>query len=59
MTMGLKEVVSDGPLIWMIPSIGFGYATIGLKKSLGVGAEKTIIALYNKGEENEILGTLW
>lgn len=49
MTMGLEEVVSDGPLILMSNLTGFGYAMIGLKERLGVGAGKLRIALYNRG----------
>lgn len=54
MTMGLKRVVSDGPLIWMSPSIGLGCDMIGLKKNLGVGTGKIRIAPCNRGK-----GTFW
>lgn len=49
MTMGLKEVVSGGPLNLMSPSIGFQCAMIGLKKSLKVGAGKIRITLLTRG----------
>lgn len=50
-TTGSKEIVSKDPWILMRILIGFGYAKIGLKKSLGVRAGKIRIALFNRKRE--------
>lgn len=59
MIPGFQEVISDSPLILMSPLIGFRCAMIGLKKSLGVGAERSELLYSIEGEEHAILETWW